>query len=81
MIDDVNGVLVLLIFGLSFLIHSFLKLQIQYKAIIIQVVLPPLSFFIEVPFPTGIARIHVEHVPHAWCANGCASVCRSACDE
>lgn len=69
--------LLLLILGLHFSIHSFLGLELHFKIVIGLVVLAPLSFFMGMPFPTGIAALGENQVPYAWCVNGCASVCGS----
>jgi len=69
--------LLLLVFGLSFLIHLALGLDLYVKVLVMLVFLAPLSFFMGIPFPTGIASVQPEQVPYAWCVNGCASVCGS----
>lgn len=69
--------LILLILGLSFLIHSFLGLNLSFKMVIGLAILAPISFFMGIPFPTGITILDENQVPYAWCANGCASVCGS----
>jgi hypothetical protein len=66
-----------LVLGLSPLIHSFLGLPLLVKIGIGLTVLAPLSFFMGIPFPTGITAIDEDQIPYAWCVNGCASVCGS----
>ncbi|MBU7030458.1 MAG: hypothetical protein HXS48_26235 [Theionarchaea archaeon] len=66
-----------LIVGLPFLIHSWLGLDLHLKIVIGVAVLAPLSFFMGIPFPTGIAVVGEKQVPYAWCVNGCSSVCGS----
>ncbi len=67
--------LLLLIFGLSLMIHSFLGLELYVRCILTLAVLAPLSFFMGIPFPAGISLLNEKQVPYAWCVNGCASVC------
>lgn len=69
--------LIVLIVGLSFLIHSLLGSAFSVKIVISVAVLAPLSFFMGIPFPTGIAALDKSQVPYAWCVNGCSSVCGS----
>ena len=66
-----------LILGLSPLIHLFLGIHLLVKVGIGLIFLAPLSFFMGIPFPTGITAIDEDQIPYAWCVNGCASVCGS----
>ena len=70
-------VLFLLIVGGYSLIHTFLGLNLTFKVAVSIGVLAPLSFFMGMPFPTGIAVLNKNQVPYAWCVNGCSSVCSS----
>lgn len=63
--------------GLSVMIHSLLGVLFPFKIVTILLVLAPLSFFMGIPFPSGIRILHPEQVPYAWCVNGCFSVCGS----
>lgn len=69
--------LCLLVVGMSFLIHELLGLPFYVKAAVTLVVLGPVSFFMGMPFPSGIRAVGERQVPSAWCVNGCASVCGS----
>ncbi len=62
---------------LSFITHSLLGIPFPFKIVTILIVLAPLSFFMGIPFPTGISILHPEQIPYAWCVNGCFSVCGS----
>ena len=67
----------LLIVGLSPVIHAFLGLPVYAKTGFVLAVLAPLSFFMGIPFPTGITVVGENQIPYAWCVNGCFSVCGS----
>ncbi|MBC8501445.1 MAG: hypothetical protein ISS25_04250 [Nanoarchaeota archaeon] len=65
---------VLYIFLTSFIINYFISLSLIYKIVLVVLFVAPLSFFMGIPFPTGIRIIKKELVPWAWAVNGSASV-------
>jgi hypothetical protein len=70
-------ILVILVVGLSVVIHGALGVSMGWKVMMVLGALGPLSVCMGIPFPTGIVVIGENQVPSAWCANGCASVCGS----